>query len=77
MLFLIRKRYNWLRLEEKICENEMELRQIIHKNDKMEIKPSNVELYEILGQGAFGIVRKGMLKPTKKAVAVKMPRGKK
>lgn len=42
----------------------------------MEIEPSNVELYELLGEGAFGIVRKGLLKPTNKPIAVKMLKGK-
>lgn len=47
-----------------------------HNKDEMEIEPANVELYEILGEGAFGIVRKGILRPTNKSIAVKMLKGK-
>lgn len=56
----------------------MYLRKLIqsHNKDEMEIEPANVELYEILGEGAFGIVRKGVLKPANTPIAVKMLKGK-
>lgn len=42
-----------------------------HK-DEMEVKRSQISLYETLGEGAFGIVRKGKLMPHSIDVAVKM-----
>lgn len=40
--------------------------------DNMEVKRSQITLYETLGEGAFGIVRKGKLMPHSMDVAVKM-----
>lgn len=56
---------------------ELYLRKITQAYDKdeMEINPINVELYEVLGEGAFGIVRKGVLKPSNTPIAVKMLKG--
>lgn len=48
--------------------------QWIYKDD-MEIKPANVTLHKVLGEGAFGIVREGFLKPNNKLIAVKMLKG--
>lgn len=48
-----------------------ELAQSYHK-DVMEVKPSNIQIEEILGEGAFGIVKRGILKPSNMIVAVKM-----
>lgn len=55
----------------------MYLRKIIKSlyKDEMEIEPSNVELHELLGEGAFGIVRKAVLKPNNREIAVKMLKG--
>lgn len=47
-----------------------------HNKDEMEIDPSNIKLLEVLGEGAFGIVRKGILLPTNQFVAAKMLKGK-
>lgn len=40
--------------------------------DKMEVKSSDVEIFEKIGEGAFGYVQRGCLKPNNKMVAVKM-----
>ncbi|XP_055325419.1 tyrosine-protein kinase receptor torso-like isoform X2 [Sitodiplosis mosellana] len=71
---VIQNRRNRLRHKKDIFSKEMYLRKLIHSHnkDEMEIEPTNVELFEVLGEGAFGIVRKGLLKPTSKAIAVKM-----
>lgn len=76
---VIQNRRNRLRHKKEIFSKEMDLRKLIHAHnkDEMEIDPTNVELYELLGEGAFGIVRKGILKLTNKAIAVKMLKGKK
>lgn len=74
---LIQNRRNRMRHKKEIFSKEMHLRKLIHSHnkDELEIEPTNVELYEILGEGAFGIVRKGFLKTTNKAIAVKMLKG--
>lgn len=51
-----------------------ELLTVFHK-DNMEVKRSQIELYETLGEGAFGIVRRGKLMPQSVDVAVKMVKG--
>lgn len=51
-----------------------ELLTVFHK-DNMEVKRSQIELYETLGEGAFGIVRRGKLMPQSMDVAVKMVKG--
>lgn len=43
----------------------------IDRNDRMEVDPSQVETYEKIGEGAFGFVRRGLLRPAGIAVAVK------
>lgn len=65
------------RRKKGIYSNEMYLNEMIqsHNKDEMEIEPANVELFEVLGEGAFGIVRKGLLKPCNKEIAVKMLKG--
>lgn len=74
---VIQNQRNRLRHKKEIFSKEMHLRKLIHSHnkDEMEIEPTNVELYEILGEGAFGIVRKGFLKTTNEAIAVKMLKG--
>lgn len=58
-----------------------ELIRLINKHEeKMEVKPTDVELFEEIGKGAFGIVRRGILisnhlNPTNRLVAVKMLKG--
>lgn len=47
-----------------------------YKNDVMEIDVANVRLYDILGEGAFGVVRRGLVLPMGRDVAVKMLKGK-
>lgn len=74
---VIQNRRNRLKHKKEIFSKEMYLRKLIqsHNKDEMEIEPANVELYELLGEGAFGIVRKGLLKPANKPIAVKMLKG--
>lgn len=57
--------------------NDIHLRGMIrsHNRDGMEIDPSNVDLHELLGEGAFGMVRRGTLKPRNWEIAVKMLKG--
>lgn len=57
--------------------NDIHLRRIIrsHNRDKMEVEIANIELHEILGEGAFGMVRRGTLKPLHLEIAVKMLKG--
>lgn len=64
--------------KKNIFSDDIQLNELLqsHNNHEFEIDPANVELGEILGQGAFGIVRKGLLKPMHKAIAVKMLKGK-
>lgn len=52
-----------------------ELLSTFHKDDNMEVNRSQIELFETLGEGAFGIVRKGKLMPQSMDVAVKMVKG--
>ncbi|XP_050682575.1 tyrosine-protein kinase receptor torso-like [Leptidea sinapis] len=40
--------------------------------DQWEVKPERLLLHEIIGEGAFGVVRRGTLAPLNKYVAVKM-----
>lgn len=60
-----------------ICTKELQLRELAeaHKGDSMEIDLQHLKLYDILGEGAFGIVRQGILKPFNQLVAVKMLKG--
>lgn len=55
------------------------IRLINKDEDEMEIKPTDVELFEEIGKGAFGIVRRGTLvrkgNQTNRAIAVKMLKG--
>lgn len=57
--------------------NDIHLRGMIrsHNRDGMEIDPSNIDLHELLGEGAFGMVRRGTLKPRNWEIAVKMLKG--
>lgn len=77
IVVVIQNRRNRLKHKKEIFSREMSLRKMIqsHNKDEMEIEPCNVELFEVLGEGAFGIVRKGFLKPTNKSIAVKMLKG--
>lgn len=43
--------------------------------DSMEVMAADVEIHGVIGAGAFGIVKKGILKPYNKSIAVKMLRG--
>ncbi|CAK1553046.1 unnamed protein product [Leptosia nina] len=40
--------------------------------DQWEVKPERLLLHEVIGEGAFGVVRRGTLSPENKDVAVKM-----
>lgn len=46
-----------------------------HNNHIMEIDIDNLDLFDSLGEGEFGTVRRGILKTTNTAVAVKMLKG--
>lgn len=74
---MIQNRRNRLKHKKKIFTNELNLRKMIqsYNKDEMEIDPANVELHELLGEGAFGIVRRGVLRPGNKEIAVKMLKG--
>lgn len=56
-----------------IFAEEMQLRKIVHKykSDPMEIDPANLDMRELIGEGAFGIVQKAILKNKNQVVAVK------
>lgn len=45
-------------------------------NDGMEIDEDDVDIRDIIGEGAFGCVNRGILLPTGKEVAVKRLKGK-
>lgn len=74
---VIKIRHSQLKLAKEFFVNEIQLQKIIrsHNKDKMEIDPLNVELHELLGEGAFGIVRRGILWPRNCEIAVKMLKG--
>lgn len=57
--------------------DEIELRKLLTSlhQDNMEVNRSQIKLYETLGEGAFGIVRRGKLMPECMDVAVKMVKG--
>lgn len=43
--------------------------------DQWEVRPERLLLHEVIGEGAFGVVRRGSFAPTNKDVAVKMLKG--
>lgn len=45
------------------------------EDDAFEVLPEKIILYEVLGEGAFGVVRKGWLPDLNREVAVKMLKG--
>lgn len=61
----------------KLSAKEIFLRRMAraHKKDSMEVIPTDVEIQGVIGEGAFGIVKKGILKPFNQPVAVKMLKG--
>ena len=61
----------------KYQTKEVYLRELAstYNNDEMEIDATNVRLYDVLGEGAFGVVRRGLILPVGKDVAVKMLKG--
>lgn len=46
-----------------------------HNSHSMEIDVDNLDLFDLLGEGEFGTVRRGILKISNQAVAVKMLKG--
>lgn len=52
-----------------------ELTAQLSNDNEMEINKDNIQLLESLGEGAFGVVRKGLLLPSRIEVAVKMLKG--
>lgn len=60
-----------------IYTKEAQLRDLaeVHKTHSMEIDVENLDLFDLLGEGEFGTVRRGILKTTNNAVAVKMLKG--
>lgn len=61
----------------KLSAKEIILRQMAqaHNKDSKEVIPTDVEIHGVIGEGAFGIVKKGILKPINRPVAVKMLKG--
>ncbi|XP_045452717.1 tyrosine-protein kinase receptor torso-like [Melitaea cinxia] len=43
--------------------------------DQWEVRPERLLLHEVIGEGAFGVVRRGTFAPSNKEVAVKMLKG--
>lgn len=60
-----------------VYTKELQLRELAdaHNKDSMEISLADLELYDVLGEGAFGVVRRGILKSIDRPVAVKMLKG--
>lgn len=78
LIFLaIQNRRNKLKHKNEILSRENRLREMArsHNKDVMEVDPVNVKLQEKLGEGAFGIVKRGILLPKNQFVAVKMLKG--
>lgn len=77
LLFVILYRRMKFRHHNENYSKEMYVRELAltYNKDEMEVDPSYIRLYEKLGEGAFGIVRKGVLFPQKQDVAVKMLKG--
>lgn len=73
----IQNRRNKLKHKNEMISKEMQTREMARSHNKhvMEIDLKYLELYEVLGEGAFGIVRKGIIKPFNRPVAVKMLKG--
>lgn len=61
----------------KYQSKEVYLRELAstYNNDEMEVDSQNVRLYDVLGEGAFGVVRRGLILPLGQDVAVKMLKG--
>ncbi|XP_055325409.1 tyrosine-protein kinase receptor torso-like isoform X2 [Sitodiplosis mosellana] len=74
IFLVIQNRRSRLRHKKELFSKDMHLLKLIqtYKKDEMEIKASNVDLFEVLGEGEFGIVRRGLLKPANRVIAVKM-----
>lgn len=75
-------RYRRLKIKQnEYMSKEIKLRELAQdfNKDQMEIDPRCIILDEdeecILGEGAFGVVKKGLLLPQKQDVAVKMLKG--
>lgn len=62
----------------KYQSKEIYLRELAstYNTDEMEVDANKVRLYDILGEGAFGVVRRGLILPMGQDVAVKMLKGK-
>lgn len=74
IVVLIKNQRDKRRHNKELISKEILLRQMrqLYGKDDMEIDPATVNLNENLGEGAFGIVKKGILKPSNRPVAVKM-----
>lgn len=61
----------------KYQTKEVYLRELAstYNSDDMEVDAQNVRLYDVLGEGAFGVVRRGLILPMGPDVAVKMLKG--
>lgn len=66
------------RAHPKAVKDHMQLYDIArtHSRHPLEIKANSIELQDVIGEGAFGVVHKGYLKSSHQYVAVKMLRGK-
>lgn len=74
IIFLITLNFKY---RPKLSAKEIILRKMArsHNKDSMEVIPTDVEIQGVIGEGEFGIVKKGILKPFNKPVAVKMLKG--
>lgn len=77
ILIIIKNQRDKRRHNKELVSKETLLHEMtrLYEKDDMEIDPATVDLNENLGEGAFGVVRKGVLKPSNTSVAVKMLKG--
>lgn len=61
----------------KYHTKEVYLRELAstYNTDEMEVDAKFVRLFDVLGEGAFGVVRRGLILPIRQDVAVKMLKG--
>lgn len=74
IVIILYRRLKMKRAQISCTSREIHLRELAQSfnNDAMEIDPKSIRLYDILGEGAFGVVHKGLLLPQNQDVAVKM-----
>lgn len=77
IVVILYQRLKLKRKQNKRTSREIHLRELARSlnNDQMEVDQRCIRLYGVLGEGAFGVVRKGLLLPNNQDVAVKMLKG--